>query len=74
MAYSDVHGRLRTDRPELLDRKMVTEMTLLEIKTFFESGGKKFDSLKDFRAQWEQLSESDKAQLKAGLSDNTFNY
>lgn len=53
---------------------MVTEMTLLQIKTFFESGGKKFDSLKDFRAQWEQLSESDKVQLKAGLSDNTFNY
>lgn len=58
---------------------MVTEMTLLEIKTFFETSdktgkGRKFDSLKDFRAQWEQLSESDKAQLKAGLSDGTFNY
>jgi hypothetical protein len=54
-------------------------MTLLQIKTWFETDqdgvkGKKFDSLKDYRTQWDMLSDTDKDQLKAGLSDGTFNY
>lgn len=44
-------------------------MTMLEIKNWFG-----YKTIKDFRADWEALTDQDKAQIKAGLSDGTFNY
>lgn len=44
-------------------------MTILEIKNFFG-----YTKLADFKADWEKLTDADKAQIKAGLSDGTFSY
>lgn len=44
-------------------------MTILEIKNFFG-----YTKLADFKADWEKLTEKDKTEIKAGLSDGTFNY
>ena len=49
--------------------------SILEIKTYFgarnDGSGK---TLKEFRAEWEMLTDKDKADLKAGLVDGTLNY
>lgn len=46
-----------------------SKMTILEIKNFFG-----YTKLADFKADWEKLTDADKAQIKAGLSDGTFSY
>lgn len=56
------------------DETRETAMSIVDVKKFFESGGTKWASLKDFRADWEQLTEKDRAEIKAGLDDGTYNY
>jgi hypothetical protein len=45
--------------------------TLKVIADYFKLPG---ETLKDFRDQWERLSDKDKADLKNGLGDGTLNY
>jgi hypothetical protein len=49
--------------------------SILEIKKYF---GARYDgtggTLKEFRAEWEMLSDRDKADLKAGIADETLTY
>lgn len=44
-------------------------MTILEIKNFFG-----YTKLTEFKADWEKLTDKDKAEIKAGLADGTYNY
>lgn len=43
--------------------------TLNDVRKFFE-----YESAADFRKEWMQLSESDRTEIKAGLTDGTLTY
>ena len=60
--------------PEHTHREKEQEMaeaTLKQVAEFFRKDG---ESLTDFSKQWSALSESDKAQIKAGLGDGSLTY
>ena len=40
----------------------------------FFAGDDKSYTLAKFRKEWAELSDSDKAQIKAGIADGTLNY
>ena len=44
-------------------------LSLKDIKNFFD-----YPTLKAFSADWKQLTEIDKAQIKQGLQDGTLTY
>lgn len=47
----------------------VTLAPLTEIRKFFG-----YATLKDFRADWEKLTDTDRVQLRTGIGNGTFNY
>lgn len=52
-------------------------MTIKQIMDYFNAdlvAGDSRKTLKSFSAEWKQLTDDDKAQIKAGLSDGTLNY
>ena len=52
-------------------------MTIKQIMDYFNadlSDGDARKTLKSFSAEWKLLTDTDKAQIKQGLSDGTFNY
>lgn len=45
--------------------------TLKTVADYFKQSG---ETLKDFRDQWERLTDQDKADLKQGLGDGSLSY
>jgi hypothetical protein len=45
------------------------DVTIKDIKNFFG-----YETLAAFSADWKRLTDRDKEQIKAGLSDETFDY
>lgn len=49
----------------------MAQATLKTVADYFKLPG---ETLKDFRAQWDALSDQDKTDLKNGLGDGTLTY
>jgi len=52
-------------------------MTIKQIMDYFNAdldGSDPRKTLKSFSAEWKQLTDADKAQIKQGLADGTFDY
>lgn len=49
----------------------MADATIKGVYDFFKST---YSSLAQFRKDWDALSETDKAQLKAGIGDGTLTY
>lgn len=47
-----------------------TLASLTDVRKYF--GG--YDTLKDFRTDWEKLTDTDRVQLRTGIGNGTFNY
>ncbi len=45
------------------------DATLNQIRAFFN-----IESAQKFTAEWQKLTDADKAQIRAGIGDGTYNY
>ncbi len=48
--------------------------TIKDVSDYFKTGDVERDKLGNFKNEWVQLSDQDKAQLKQGIGDKTYTY
>jgi hypothetical protein len=52
----------------------MAEGTIKQVADFFKTGDAERDRLANFTAEWKQLTDEDKAQLREGIGNGSFTY
>lgn len=51
-----------------------TPSPMQQVRQFFKTGDPNRDSLRNFTAEWQQLSEDSKEQIREGIVSGSFTY